>query len=193
MAGFSTEKWPDSSWYRDHNRDLLLKTPTNTPWPPTRPSSQRKSKCKSHHPTPFFSVCLWHNSLSLWSYNNHFFCPPSLLSPCCTPFSSLPLYYWWPWLQPPPITPSSLNNSKTVTLPCLHHATCMKEPFSAELWMRVRFTNSILIRTWKVVMVNIKKVISKYIFLLHLTFLKHLWNLYNFSKRLYLHMKHPRL
>lgn len=55
--------------------------------------------------------------------------PPPLphpFSPRYTPFSSLPLNYWWPWLQTP-ISPSSLPDSKTVSLPCPRHAICMKE------------------------------------------------------------------
>lgn len=119
MAGFSTEKWPDNSWCRDQNRDLLLKTPTNTPRPPTRPSSQRKSKCKSHHPTPFFSVCLWHNSLSLWSYNNHFFCPPPFPLPHPLFLSSSILLVALV-TNPPPSPPHPLTTPKQSPFTMLH-------------------------------------------------------------------------
>lgn len=69
--------------------------------------------------------------------------PPHLPPP--PPFSSLPLNYWWPWLQ----APHPSHTSRTVTLPCPHHAILPLHErarlfFSAQLCICVHFANSIL-------------------------------------------------
>ena len=107
--------------------------------------------------------------------------PPHPFSPRCTPFSSLPLNYWWPWIQTP-ISPSSLPDSKTVTLPCPRHAICMKERvlfYCTAVYVCVcvlQILSSLPLQHEKKIWLTLKVIISEFYF----TFLKksseRLWN-----------------
>lgn len=99
--------------------------------------------------------------------------PPHPFSPRCTPFSSLPLNYWWPWIQTP-ISPSSLPDSKTVTLPCPRHAICMKERvlfYCTAVYVCVcvlQILSSLPLQHEKKIWLTLKVIISEFYF----TFLK---------------------
>lgn len=151
MVSFFTEEWPDNSWYRDQNRDLLT-PPTNTP--PT-PHSPRLSKEIKMQVTPSYTILLRLSvtqfAASLIIQQPVLLTPPPFLSLWRTPFSSLPPNYWWPWLQNPPSPPHPLTTTKQS--PC--HAVTMKVlGVFAQLCKLLTFTST---WTWKVATINIFK------------------------------------
>lgn len=94
------------------------KLPPPHPRPPTCPSSQKEIKMQV---TPSSAILL---RLSVTQSAEPLIMPPS----CHTPFSSLPLNYWWPWLHPHtphPLTTPKHSPSPALTL--LHTQLCMCE------------------------------------------------------------------
>lgn len=111
MAGFSTEKWPNNSWWREQNRDLLFKTTPTAPPTPYLPKLSKGNQNASHtiqrHSSP--SVC----DTIRWAFDH----APLLPHPLFLSSSKLLVA-----LVTPP-HPSSPDNSKTLTLPCPYPVT----------------------------------------------------------------------